>query len=480
MEGPALAQGELIAGKYRVERVLGSGGMGVVVAAWHCELGQPVAVKLVRPEALAQGDALKRFRREARAAAALRSPHVVRVMDVSISESGSPFMVMELLEGHDLERELAQRGPLPVGEAVHYVLQMIDALAEAHAAGIVHRDLKPANLFLARQPDGSRVLKVLDFGVSKTKSLEPSDLGLTQDYALIGSPLYMSPEQMRSARDVDLRTDIWSLGVILYELLTGHTPYSETSIVELFRAMLEPPPPLHSFRSDVPAALERVIARCLERYPARRFQNVSELARELVEFAGTSGVFAAPSHSIFVRTRPDSRDTELTATTHADRHASTSVGPLTPNLDEQLVRGKRISTRKLAIAGAGTLALGFLAFAFYGQSVTRDPIVPSAPHAAADGLSPLAPPPPAPPPPDSAGKPDPQTASAPGPAPPASAAEFAPVVAPSLHARTRGPKISKTGTVRVGIRAKPLTSVAPVNTAVQAIVPPVPDYGGRR
>ncbi|MFZ5891001.1 MAG: serine/threonine-protein kinase [Myxococcota bacterium] len=205
MQELPIEEGQLVAGKYRIERVIGSGAMGVVVAAWHVELAQRVAVKFVRPEAMGVRDAEERFRREARAAARIRSEHVGRVMDVGTIDGGIPYMVMEFLEGQDLADEMLRRGPLPVPEAVSYVLEAIEALAEAHTAGIVHRDLKPANLFLARRADGTRIVKILDFGVSKATGTRPGDMALTQHAAMIGSPLYMSPEQMRSARDVDAR-----------------------------------------------------------------------------------------------------------------------------------------------------------------------------------------------------------------------------------------------------------------------------------
>jgi serine/threonine protein kinase len=286
MESP-VAVGHVLAGKYRVEQVLGSGGMGVVVAAWHQELEQRVAVKFLHPLAAERFDALERFRREARAAAKIKSEHVARVLDVGTLDGGYPYMVMEYLEGQDLASELRTRGPLPVLETSEYVLQAIEALAEAHAAGIVHRDLKPANLYVARRRDGSVCIKVLDFGISKAllgSSLD--ELALTKTASLIGSPLYMAPEQMRSAKDVDTRADIWSLGAILYEVLTGRPPFSGDSIPQLCASLLnEVPAPVRETRPDVPERLERAILRCLEKERQRRFPTVSELGQALVEFA---------------------------------------------------------------------------------------------------------------------------------------------------------------------------------------------------
>ncbi|HWA73272.1 MAG TPA: serine/threonine-protein kinase [Polyangiaceae bacterium] len=284
--------GTLIAGRYRVDRPLGAGTMGVVVAGWNLELDQPVAIKFLNPGVLGARDALERFRREVRAAAKIRSEHVTRVLDVGNLDSGLPYMVMELLDGQNLEEELTARGPLPVSEAVGYVLEAIEALAEAHAAQVVHRDLKPANLFISRRADRSRIVKVLDFGVSKTvgdSTNAVSEVGLTRTGMIIGSPLYMSPEQLRSTKTIDCRADIWALGAILFQLLTGHTPYDARSVAELCAMLLrDPPTPPSRYRGDLPLELEAVILRCLERDPADRYQNVSTLADALSPFAPPS------------------------------------------------------------------------------------------------------------------------------------------------------------------------------------------------
>ena len=290
MADSPVTEGQILAGKYRVERVLGSGGMGVVVAAWHLELEQRVAVKFLHPLALERADTAERFRREARSAAKIRSEHVARVIDIGIMEGNVPYMVMEYLEGHDVSEEMAKVGMLPIEDAVDFVLQAIEALAEAHTAGIVHRDLKPANLFIATRADGSRIVKVLDFGISKSLlggSL--AELSLTRTSVLIGSPLYMSPEQMRSAKDVDTRTDIWSLGVILYEMLTGRPPYTGDSIPALCASLLsDVPASLQTWRRDIPLELEGVIMRCLTKDRDQRYGTVSELARALAPFGSVS------------------------------------------------------------------------------------------------------------------------------------------------------------------------------------------------
>ncbi len=277
----------MLAGKYRVEKVLGFGGMGVVVSAFRGDLEQRVAVKFLGQAAAQRPDAAERFRREARAAAKIRSEHVARVLDVGTLDNGLPYMVMEYLEGNDIAEELRRLQRLPILEAVEFILQAIEALAEAHAAGVVHRDLKPGNLFLARRADGSRRVKVLDFGISKALTgTSVEELSLTKTAALIGSPLYMAPEQMRSAKDVDTRADIWSLGAMLYEMLTGEPPYTGESIPQLCAALLHDDPiPLRQHRPEIPEGLEQAVLRCLMKDRNQRFPNVFELGRALLPFA---------------------------------------------------------------------------------------------------------------------------------------------------------------------------------------------------
>jgi eukaryotic-like serine/threonine-protein kinase len=276
-------EGEILDGKYRVERVLGVGGMGIVVAATHVQLNTRVALKFLLPAALGNAQIVERFAREARAAVQIQSEHVARVTDVGTLPTGSPYMVMEYLEGGDLADTLAQSGPMPVAQAVGFVLQACEAIAEAHSLGIVHRDLKPANLFLARRTGRDAVVKVLDFGISKTKDSGPS--GLTQTSAMMGSPYYMAPEQMMSSKDVDARADIWALGIILYELLAGAPPFVAESMPEIvFMVTQRDPPPLATKRPDLPVALADIVARCLIRDPTQRYANVARLASALAPF----------------------------------------------------------------------------------------------------------------------------------------------------------------------------------------------------
>jgi len=288
---PPIREGHVLAGKYRVERVLGVGGMGIVVAAHHIELDERVAIKFLQPEMLANTEAVARFRREARAAVKIKSEHVARVSDVGTLDNGAPYMVMEYLDGSDLSAWLANKGALPLAQAVDFVLQACEAIAEAHALGIVHRDLKPSNLFVVRRPDGGLSVKVLDFGISKVAATGGSspNAAMTRTSSLMGSPLYMSPEQVRSSRDVDTRADIWSLGVILYELVAGRCPFAADSMPQLlYQIMSEEPAPLCSGRPDVPEVIEAIILRCLAKDRGKRLESVGELAIALLPFAPKS------------------------------------------------------------------------------------------------------------------------------------------------------------------------------------------------
>ena len=288
-ESQLLASGQVIAEKYAIESVLGAGGMGVVARARHLVLGTAVVVKLLRaPDA--EEESVRRFLREARAGAALDSEHIVRVLDAGLF-AGRPYLVLEHLDGRDLAQELAARGALPLEEAVSHVLQVCEALATAHAGGIVHRDIKPANLFLTRSADGSPLVKVLDFGIAKAAAdsgIATLDAGLTHTSAIMGSPRYMSPEQLEHTAAVDARTDVWSLGAVLYELCAGRPAFDAPTLAAVATAILtRPPTPLVELRPDVPEGLARVISRCMEKDREARVPSVAELARALVPYAPT-------------------------------------------------------------------------------------------------------------------------------------------------------------------------------------------------
>ena len=283
LENAPVHEGEILDGKYRVDRVVGVGGMGVVVAATHVQLQTQVAIKFLLPEVLSSQHIVERFVREARAAVRIQSEHVARVSDVGTLDNGAPYMVMEYLEGQDLADVLAKSGPLSVAQAVSYLLQACEAIAEAHALGIVHRDLKPANLFLARRTRREPIIKVLDFGISKMADAD--SLGLTKTSALMGSPYYMSPEQMKSARDAEPRSDIWALGITLYELLAGVPPFQGETVTEVVVLVTQGHvPPIRESRPDVPVGIADVIERCLQRDPRQRFSDIAEFAKALVPF----------------------------------------------------------------------------------------------------------------------------------------------------------------------------------------------------
>jgi serine/threonine-protein kinase len=301
-----VAPGDVLAGKYRVERVLGSGGMGIVVAARHMHLGERVAIKFLLPTALAHDEVVQRFLQEGRAAVRIRSEHVGRVFDVGTLESGSPYLVMEYLEGSDLGCVLQERGVLPVDVAVDYVLQASEAIAEAHSLGMVHRDLKPANLFVTNRADGSPVVKVIDFGISKVGAVGgDGEGGMTKSAVMMGSPLFMAPEQMASARDADARSDIWSLGVILHMLLTGAPPYLGDSALGIFEQIMKGPPSLRAARPEVPESLERIVQRCLTRDRGARPQSVADLAMALAPFAPPESRISIDRIVRVLRGRPD-------------------------------------------------------------------------------------------------------------------------------------------------------------------------------
>jgi serine/threonine-protein kinase len=280
MEG-GFQPGTVLLDKYRVESVLGRGGMGVVLRVTHLHLGEEFAIKILLPEVGGGPEVHARFLREAQSAVRLRGEHVARVGDVGVLPGGAPYMVMEYLRGGDLSGELARRGALPPAEVVDYVLQACEALAEAHALGIVHRDIKPSNLFLTRRPDGSPLVKVLDFGISKVPIGGPGVL--TRTDTVMGTPGYMSPEQMKASKDVDARSDIWALGIVLYECLNGRRPFdAETFSATVLRAATEPPPPMDP---RLPRGLQAVILHCLEKDRAARFPSIAALAPALAPFA---------------------------------------------------------------------------------------------------------------------------------------------------------------------------------------------------
>jgi serine/threonine-protein kinase len=384
-----VAAGDILAEKYRVEQVLGQGGMGMVVRAVHLQLHQRVAIKLLLPGASPEIEA--RFLREARAAVRLKSEHVARVSDVGELPSGAPYIVMEYLEGRDLARVLDESGPCALPDAVEYVLHACEAIAEAHGSGIIHRDLKPANLFLTRAADGTSSVKVLDFGISAPApgAGGPEDMRLTRSSALLGSPLYMSPEQLRSARSVDARSDIWSLGVVLFELLTARLPFHRESFSDVVTAVnTADPPPIATFRSDVPPELEAAVRKCVEKTPENRFQNVAELAWALVPFGRAPQALASAER--VARTLEAAGIPSAGHRSVAPRPVSVVRSEGVSTVGSATVAAPRPATRRLAITGAALA----VAVAVAGFVVMRGPAENSQAEAAGEQPSPEAPAPP--------------------------------------------------------------------------------------
>jgi len=335
--------GTIVAGKYLLDRVVGHGGMGLVVQATHLQLHRSVAIKFLLPDASHNADAVQRFLREARAAARLRSEHVAHVLDVG-THQGTPYIVLEYLEGTDLAS--FPRAELTIGLVVDLVLQACEALGEAHAAGIVHRDIKPANFFITSGPGAAPCLKLLDFGISKSADATGK---LTASQVMLGTPVYMSPEQMRTARDVDARSDIWSLGIVLYELIEGVPPFETAAFSAMVLKVVNDPVP--KLTAQRPAGLDRIVYRCLEKDRERRFQSTAELAAELAPYAGSP----AQAAITLERTRGLHGSAPHGTAGAADDLVSPVVGPA--------ARHSARRWRRSWIAAAGLLAGAGAAFA---------------------------------------------------------------------------------------------------------------------
>ena len=432
--------GTILAGKFRIDRILGQGGMGVVVAAHHIQLDEQVAIKFLLPEALESKEAVARFEREARAAVKIKSEHIARVSDVGTLDNGAPYMVMEYLQGRDLSAVLEEGGPLPDEAAADYVLQACEALAEAHAIGIVHRDLKPPNLFLINRADGSPCVKVLDFGISKVTGPKGSSgaQGMTSTGLVMGSPLYMSPEQLASAKDVDMRTDIWALGVIMYELLTGQLPFSGESIGQLCTSILTAaPPPLETHRPGLPKGIEEVIFACLEKDRAKRTPSIADFAMGLVPFAPKSARLSAERIERVARAAGFGASVvQVPAVTNSEAPPPRQPSP-TAQTNMGFVRtgAKPASNKFLIVGGAGVAALAILGVVVASH---REPPPPA--PAASTGIQQPARPAEPPPPPVVA----PAAAPAPPKIEPAAASAAPPPSATPAPAAAPAPQPQKT------------------------------------
>jgi serine/threonine protein kinase len=376
--------GALIDDKYRVDGIIGRGGVGVVVAATHLAIAKRVAIKMIRDDVPMQRELLDRFHREARAASMIKSEHVARVLDVGRLPTGRPYIVMEYLEGEDLERVLA-RGAIPFPSAVDLTLQACEALAEAHRSGIIHRDLKPANLFVTRRADGAPILKVLDFGISKIQPLTAARSGRAMETtSIMGSPGYMAPEQMKSTRDVDARADVWSLGTVLYEMLAGTPAFAGSNMLEILDAIAvcDPVPPSRS-QPSVPPNLDLVVARCLTREPEDRYASVAALAVALQPFASPAGAGLA-ERAVRISEEPIPAYVEPQFSALRSEPRPSSVTVVTPA--RRALSRRRLLAVAGGVGGVCLLAAG-LAYALRATAV-GGPVATS--PAAADAQNPAA------------------------------------------------------------------------------------------
>jgi tRNA A-37 threonylcarbamoyl transferase component Bud32 len=364
----ALPPGTVLLGKYRVIGNIGLGGMGVVVAAEHLSLHTKVAVKFMLPQLVQHESVVKRFVNEARAAGRIQSAHVARVLDVGsmtgegLPEDGVPYMVMEFLQGKDLSLHVRAGKRFPVTDAVDYVIQASEALAEAHKEGIIHRDIKPANLFLA-EFEGRKVVKVLDFGISKILDEEPQEMNLTKTTTVLGSGLYMSPEQMRSAKNVDFRTDVYSLGVCLFELLAGTQPFTAETFSELVvKVNIDPPTPLKQYRPDISDEFAAVLAKAYARKPEDRYQSIQEMVAALAPFADAGS--SAAIRSVQGITLAEGRLSGLPA--NAGHPLAGTAGAMTASSGAE-VAATTGKSRALLVAGGLGVVAGVAAIVFMLQ-----------------------------------------------------------------------------------------------------------------
>lgn len=450
--------GEVVADKYIVERTLGVGGMGVVVAARDQVLDRPVAIKFLLPKLAGSETSVQRFVREARAATRVTSEHVVRLLEIDKLPSGTPFFVMEYLQGSDLRAYLREHGPLEPSQAVDYALQALQAVAEGHLKGIVHRDIKPGNLFLTTRADGTALIKVLDFGIAKTlesDAVESTSLTSSDDVRL-GSPAYMPPEQLQDPRDVDTRSDIWSLGATLYELLCGRPPFEGPGYLELASRILSSPPlPIsqQEVPGGLPRGLEQVLVKCLQKERRLRYANAADLAAALAPFGSedarvslsrVTGMWgsslASPSPQ---RVLHDSGSVATTLTLAAESEASRSSDQKKTSNIGPAAAAKR-GRSWVILAGAAAVVLAVIALSRH----SREPVaasVPSViePRAALVEAKPLdapaEPPPVVPPILEKAAEPAPRAALRPLREPERAASKPSPATAPSAALVTPEP-----------------------------------------
>lgn len=371
--------GSTVAGKYRVERLIGRGGMGAVYEATNTTIGKRVALKFLDPAASRDRDAVARFQREAESASAVESAHIVQIFDSGMGEDERPFLVMELLQGEDLRAVLRRDGKLPLPDSIHVAGQVARALSRAHAAGIVHRDLKPDNVFLCRRDDDAMFVKIVDFGISKVTRREATADTLTRRGTVLGTAFYMSPEQAQAFRDVDGRTDLYSLGSILFEMLTGRPPHTGT----VYEAVLidictKNAPDIRTLEPDVPDAVAEVIEKALSRDRDERYQDANELydalalaAPGLLRTGGIGATRAAFTSNPALAAESGRRSTPRTKSEPVPSEAES--GPITaagtavhPGIPDG--RSRRVTIVTGIIAALGAFAVTALAITQLNKS----------------------------------------------------------------------------------------------------------------
>ncbi len=462
MTDAAVEMGRIVAGRYVLGRALGSGAMGHVHAAFDLDLDQEVAIKFVSTDELSSEEIAERFRREVSVAARLKSKHAVPVLDVGALPSGTPFMVMELLEGRGLDVEREARGAIPVDEAVGYILSAIEVLAEAHAAGVVHRDVKPANIFLQQREGAPRVVRVLDFGVSTSAAaLASAETSISQSGVIMGSPLYMAPEQLRSSHSVDPRADIYSLGAILFELVTGYTAHEGSSVAEICATLLrDPPRRITEVAGELPHGFADVVMRCIEPERERRYSNVAELGAALLPFALDGAMHVVRARRVLAEAAGESNDT--------GERAPASDSPVTLDVGDDAKESGVAPAARAAFDSIGersyldgfrvaraTVAIGLAAIGIATAVVVSLPRAEHPRFAARPNAVTVAPPPPAAAPPPTAAPPPSPTVATPAPEAARPILASAPNAAPSAtvaanpapRSKAKHPK-RKTGAAR--------------------------------
>jgi serine/threonine protein kinase len=441
--------GLVVGGKFRLDAMIGRGGMGSVWSATHVTLGHRVAVKLVAREFVRSAEALRRFDAEAKAAARLASRHVVQVFDNGTLDDGTPYIAMEMLSGENLEQRISRQGSMPLNEVVEILSQCCKGLARAHAAGIVHRDIKPDNIFLARSPDEDReVVKILDFGVAKITQTEEGSTSQTGTGAVLGTPLYMSPEQARGSRDVDHRTDLWSLAMVTYFALTGLLAIGgETFGDVLLKICVEPLPSLRAGAPLLPLSVDRWFQQACAREPAERFQSAQEFIDSLRAAAGDAAPPPRVTPPQVIMQQPTMRSAAPAASTPQFSQSNASVAITAAGLPPK--------HRGVAIAGAGiVLLLGLGAAALVALAPGH--------HESAGGGEPSGR--------DSAGHP---AASTSPPPPVASPLPLPEAGAPAASAATAAPSSTPHPLVTATARPPPVFT-APVVAPASPSAPPPP------